>query len=298
VANFFLGQGYFNVADYRRAIEHCQRNVAVLEGKRAYERFGLTGLPSVLSRIWLAWSLAERGEFGDTAVPVGEAVSIAETAGQPYSVAAAYLNTGHVQLVRGDLAQAIPVLERAVELAKNSDLRAILPTTTAVLGVAYALCGRVTEALLTVEESEALTPAVKIFDTPTAATALGTVHLLAGKINEAAEATSRTAELAAECGYRGSQARASQLLGEISARRDPPEVARAEDHYRRALALADELGMRPLVAHCHRGLGTLYRRIGERAQAHEHLSRAVRQYREMDMGFYLKEAEAALANLA
>ncbi|MEE9559649.1 MAG: AAA family ATPase [Acidiferrobacterales bacterium] len=298
VANFFLGQGYFNVADYRRAIEHCQRNVAVLEGKRAYERFGLTGLPSVLSRIWLAWSLAERGEFGDTAVPVGEAVSIAETAGQPYSVAAAYLNTGHVQLVRGDLAQAIPVLERAVELAKNSDLRAILPTTTAVLGVAYALCGRVTEALLTVEESEALTPAVKIFDTPTAATALGTVHLLAGKINEAAEATLRTAELAAECGYRGSQARASQLLGEISARRDPPEVARAEDHYRRALALADELGMRPLVAHCHRGLGTLYRRIGERAQAHEHLSRAVRQYREMDMGFYLKEAEAALANLA
>ena len=298
VANFFLGQGHFNVGDYRRAIEHCQRNVAVLEGKRAYERFGLTGLPSVLSRIWLAWSLAERGEFGDTAVPVGEAVSIAEAVGQPYSVAAAYLNTGHVQLVRGDLAQAIPVLERAVELCKNSDLRAILPTTAAVLGVAYALCGRVTEASLTVEESEALTPAVKIFDTPTAATALGTVHLLAGKINEAAEAASRTAELAAERGYRGSQASASQLLGEISARHDPPEVAQAEDHYRRALALADELGMRPLVAHCHRGLGTLYRRIGERAQAHEHLSRAVRQYREMNMGFYLTEAEAALANVA
>jgi hypothetical protein len=51
--------------------------------------------------------------------------------------------------------------------------------------------------------------------------------------------------------------------------------------------------MRPLVAHCHLGLGKLYRRTGDHAKAHEHLMTASAMYREMDLGFYLALAEAA-----
>ena len=104
VASFFLGQGAFNIADFGSAIEHCRRNVAALKGDLAHERLGLTGLPSVLSRIWLAWSLAERGEFAEAIGHAEAALSIAEAAGQPYSVAAACLGIGQVQLVRGALA--------------------------------------------------------------------------------------------------------------------------------------------------------------------------------------------------
>jgi hypothetical protein len=68
-------------------------------------------------------------------------------------------------------------------------------------------------------------------------------------------------------------------------------------HYSKALARADELGMRPLVAHCHLCLGKLYRRTGKPEQARERLITATTMYREMDMGFYLAEAEAALAEL-
>ena len=297
VANFFLGQGYFNVGDYRRAIDHCRRNVEVLDGERAHERLGLTGLPSVLSRAWLAWSLAEQGEFPEAMVHAEEALSIAEAVDHPYSVAAACLGVGQVQLVRGALAEAIPVLERAAGLCKTWDLHVIVPMTAAVLGLAYALCGRVTEALPLLEEGDTQGPRVRIFDTSTATTALGTGYLLAGRMDEAGEIASRAAELAAERGFRGSQARSSYLLGEISARHDPPEAARAEDLYRRALGLADELGMRPLVADCHLGLGTLYRRTGERRQAQEHLSTAIEMYREMDIGFWLAQAEAELEML-
>ena len=53
----------------------------------------------------------------------------------------------------------------------------------------------------------------------------------------------------------------------------------AEEHYRQALARADELGMRPLVAHCHLGLGKLYRRTGDGAKAEEHLTTAAREQR-------------------
>ena len=74
-------------------------------------------------------------------------------------------------------------------------------------------------------------------------------------------------------------------------------VEQAEAHYHQALALAEELGMRPLQAHCHRGLGTLYATTGQREQARTELSTAIELYRAMDMTFWLPQAEAALAQV-
>jgi hypothetical protein len=62
--------------------------------------------------------------------------------------------------------------------------------------------------------------------------------------------------------------------------------------------VADELGMRRLVAHCHLGLGTLYRCAGQREQAQEHLTTATTMYWEMDMRFWLEQAEAEIKALA
>ena len=81
------------------------------------------------------------------------------------------------------------------------------------------------------------------------------------------------------------------------ARRDPPERTRAEAHYRQALALANELDMRPLLAHCHLGLGTLYAATGQREQARTALAAAIVLYRGMEMTFWLPETEAALAQV-
>ena len=89
---------------------------------------------------------------------------------------------------------------------------------------------------------------------------------------------------------------ALRLLADVTARRDPPELA--DGHYRDVLALGQELGMRPLVAHCHLGLGKLYRRTGRPEQVKEHLTTAVTMYREMDMRFYLEQAEAQLRELS
>ena len=68
----------------------------------------------------------------------------------------------------------------------------------------------------------------------------------------------------------------------------------AETHYRAARGLADELGMRPLAAHCHLGLGKLYRGIGEAGQAIDQLTIARTMYLEMDMRFWLERADAEL----
>lgn len=292
VSTFFLGQGHFNVGDLDAAVSFCQQNVATLQGELAYRRLGLTGLPSVLSRVWLAWALAEQGEFPQAIAHAEEALIIAESAEQQYSITAACLGLGQVRLIRGDLAPAIAALERAIELSRTWGLRLFFPVTAGMLGMAYALSGRVDEVLPLMEEGEAEASAVRIFDTSIVAIALGTGYLLAGRLDEAGESASRAADIAEKSGFRGSQARIARLLGEIAARRDPPQVAQAEEHYRRALALADELGMRPLIARCHLDLGRLHRRAGAEQKAKEHLSTATALYRDLDMPFWLEQAEA------
>ncbi len=103
--------------------------------------------------------------------------------------------------------------------------------------------------------------------------------------------------LARERGERGYEAWALRLLGEMASHHARPDVATAEAHYGAAMALASELGMRPLQAHCHRGLGTLYAKIGRLEQARAELSTAIDLYHTIDMTFWLPQAEAALAQV-
>jgi tetratricopeptide (TPR) repeat protein len=166
------------------------------------------------------------------------------------------------------------------------------------LGAAYILSGRVADAV------QLLTPAVEqTIATETAGfqalcdLSLGAAQLLAGRREEAQALAERALALTGERQERGHQAYALRLLGDIAARHESPARGQADVHYRQALTLADELGMRPLVAHCHLGLGTLYLKIGRPEQARAELSAAIALYRAMEMTFWLPQAEAALAQV-
>ena len=104
----------------------------------------------------------------------------------------------------------------------------------------------------------------------------------------------RFAELALQTRYRSRQAEALQLLGDIATHPEQFDPEKGAEYYRSALTLAEELGMRPLAAHCHLGLGKVYRRTAKREQAQEHLTSATAMYREMDMRFWLEQAEAEM----
>jgi tetratricopeptide (TPR) repeat protein len=122
-------------------------------------------------------------------------------------------------------------------------------------------------------------------------------YLLAGRMQEAVQLAGRALDLARTHKERGHEAWALRLLGEIAAHQAPLEVEPAENYYRQALALADELGMRPLVAHCHLGLGSLYAQTGQREQARAALSMAIAMYHAMEMTFWLPQAEVVLAQV-
>ena len=126
---------------------------------------------------------------------------------------------------------------------------------------------------------------------------LSEAYLLAGRLDEAYTQAQHALEFSRAHQERGHEAYALRLLGEFHARHDPTEVEPTATHYRQALTLAEALGMRPLQAHCHCSLGTLYSQIGWVECAHAELTTAMHLYRTMDMAFWLPQAEAALAQV-
>jgi tetratricopeptide (TPR) repeat protein len=290
-----LGLAYFGLGDYHHAMEFAGRNVASLEGTRVSEHFGRLGLPSVISRLFLASCLCELGAFAEAIDHGEEAVRIAEAIEHPYSCIRAYGYLGGLYLRKGDLQQVVPVLERGLSLCHTADIWS-MPIAPA-LGLAYALSGRMAEAQAQLAQATERLPSWKLGAHWALGPLLGEAALLAGRIDEALTHATHALEFARTFKQRGNQAWLLRLLGEIAMQRDPPSVEQDGEYYCQALALAEELGMRPLVAHCHLGLGKLYAQIGRRAETHAALSAAVELYRAMEMMFWLPQAEAALAQV-
>jgi tetratricopeptide (TPR) repeat protein len=295
---YYLGHAYRSLGAYRQAIELLQNNVACLHDALYQVRFGLPGLASVLSRSLLALALADGGAFTEGRAPLQEGVQIAEAAEHPYSCIVAYWSTGRLLLRQGDVSQAVPMLERTFDLAQGAYLGLLVPLVAASLGAAYVLAGRTADALPLLER--AVEQAVTIhllIEHALRLVWLGEAYARAGRLDEAHAQAQRALEFSRAHQERSHEAYALQLLGEIATHRQPPQVAPAEASYQQALALADELGMRPLQAHCHLGLGTLYRHMGRLEEARAALSTAVTLYRAMDMTHWLPQAETALAQM-
>jgi predicted ATPase/class 3 adenylate cyclase/DNA-binding winged helix-turn-helix (wHTH) protein len=302
LANQYLGVAYQEQGDYHRAIACLGQSIAFFAGMRRHERFGQLILPAVFSRAKLAWCQAELGLFAEGRALVEEGLRIAETAAHPGSLLYAAWGIGELALSQGDLPRALPRLERALSLCLDMAPGARRPPNfiriTAALGAAYMLDGRVAEAELLL--TRALEQSAATEDGPSdmrCHLALGEAQVRAGRLAEAYAHAESALALARKQQEWGHQAYTLRLLGEIAARREPPEADQAEAHYSQVLALAEELGMRPLLAHCHLGLGTLYTQVDRRAEARAELSTAIALYRAMDMTFWLPGAEAALAGV-
>jgi class 3 adenylate cyclase/tetratricopeptide (TPR) repeat protein len=297
LGNFFLGLAYQAQGDYRRAIDCLGQTVASLGGAQRRERFGAVSLPAVNSRACLAMCHAELGTFAAGRALGEEGLQIAKAVDHPASLTVASWGIGLLFLRQGELPRALPLLERAVGICQDA-FSSYFPRIAPALGAAYTLGGRAADAIPLLTQAMAQSTATENVHFETLCSlSLGEAYLRDGRLEEARALAERALALARALQEHGNEVYALRLLGAIVARCEPPEAAPAEAHYQQALTLAEELGMRPLQAHCHCGLGTLYANIGRAEQAHTELSIAIDLYRSMDMTFWLPDAEAALAQV-
>ena len=185
-----------------------------------------------------------------------------------------------------------------MQLCITENLRLWFPSAFGALGAAYVLAGRLDEGTRCLEQGVER----GVLQLPGTAPIkcriqLGEAYLVAGRMEDAQDLAGAALTLARQGKARGYEAQILRFLGTIAIHRGGPGRAQADIHYQQAMALAAELGMRPLQAHCHRGLGVLYGQTGQVEQGRAELSAAIEMYREIGMEFWLPETEAALADV-
>jgi tetratricopeptide (TPR) repeat protein len=293
-ASYFLGKTYWDVGDFVRAAELQRWNVEVADRESSTPSTDLR----LRVRARLARTLSALGAFAEGRRHGEEALRLATLAGRGQTPIIAYGCLGELYLAKGDLEHAIRLLEQGLALCRASGNRSWVPMIMTRLGSATTLQGRLAEGRALLEEgiSEGIRTG-SLRDNPYGVLWLSEVCRLAGHGDEAWRHARQALDLAQQLKERGNEALALHQLGTVHAHAAPPDAEPAEAHYQQALALAEALGMRPLVAHGHLGLGTLYGKISRTEQAHTQLTTAIELYRTMDMTFWLAQAEATLAQL-
>jgi class 3 adenylate cyclase/DNA-binding winged helix-turn-helix (wHTH) protein/tetratricopeptide (TPR) repeat protein len=294
VATTFLGLAHLVRGDFSDATTLLMGNVAV-EGDPSTERSGAAAIRSALSESYLAEVLSELGRFDEAIKHAEAAVRIAEAADHAFTLYFGLFALGLVHLRVGDLPHAIQVLKRGLDLCRTWQHVARTPLFAAALGAAYALAGRADDALPLVAIAVEEFNRHQVHNRPAfILLCAGLTSLSAGRIAEAASYAGEALALTRRLGARGSEARALCLAGDVASKGGGEG---AEGNYRQGLAVATRCGMRPLVAHCHIGLGKLHRQMGNWAQAQEHLTIATAIYSEMHMTYWLEQAVAELRQL-
>ena len=289
-SNAVLAWVHYARGDYRRAMEAVRENDALASGA---PQIGADRVS--YSWFWGILALTELGEFAEALVRGEQVLRVSAAESGRRAEVWAHLGVGRLCLVKGELPRAIEVLEWCLPLCEvGGDLAVYFSRAASSLGSAYALSGRIQEAIPLLERADSHADS---YGHAVILTALAEARLLAGDIQQAGRDIARARALAHQHGQRGWEAWALRLSGEVAACRDPLDVEKAEACFRGGIALAEERGMRPLLAHCHLGLGTLAERAGRLEQARDEAVTAQDAYRALDMPFWLASAQETLAGL-
>ena len=279
---------------YARGADALRGNVAALEGTMGASAWGSPASPSVTFAHFRLSVLPRWGSSEDAAL---RGPRLAPGGGRPIirTASLTLFRRGACVSAQG-FPSAITVLERGPAPVYEKGIRFAITRTTSSLGHAYALSGRVEEGLpllrRAVDEAEQMQVG---YGHALWLIWLAEGHLLAGETGEASRVAGLALSSAESHGEQGHMAWALRLSAEIMAQR--AEFEQAAALYARTRALATELGMRPLQAHCEWGLGGLHLSARQEAEARRWLEASVEHFRGLGMRFWLARAQAALTSL-
>jgi tetratricopeptide (TPR) repeat protein len=296
--DMYLGRAYHALGDYRAAIGTFRRIVASLTGNLMREHLGLPVLPAVFSRSLLVQGLAEVGAFAEGLEHAEDGVRLARETTHPDTLLWAYRGLGLLHLARGEAERAEAVLDQALSLCRTRDLPVYVPRVTSELALANAMLGRARDAVRPLEQAvQEATERNQAASLPQMRLFLAETYLLAEQLEQARTAGALALDLSRAQQDRGHEAHALRLLADVSSRETSSDVEAAAHLYGQADTIARELGMRPLSARCHLGLGLLRPKNQVREEALRHLSDASRELDEMGMVLWLSPVRAALDRL-
>lgn len=286
--NMYMARARLARGEHRLAVTTFEAIIKDLEFKPFDDFHGLPVLPAAFARSHLAACLAEIGAFDEAAAHAAEAARRADAIGQPDSIMWAYWSIGSVALGRGASGEAVVVFDRLLDVCRTHDLDAYASRIMAALGRSMARVGQVKEGLRLLEKAVARDASAEPQLTRSyTLTALSEALLLSGEPEKALAVATDALHRTRAHDERGAEAHTCWLLGAIHRCRGI-DLDAAAAMFESATTIASELGLQPLLAHCHLGLGDLHERGGLRTEATELRDRGQRMLNQLGMKPWLK----------
>ena len=291
-ARYRLAQAQFAVGAFDLAIATFAETLQPLDAESP--PLGTPRFFAAWSHAWLALSLGHRGRFAEALLHAEEAVEIAESVGHPHTLTEALGALGGVHLEHGNLDAARRAFERGLALVRPQSTGDV--NLLSGLGYTHALAGHLSEAIPLLEDSVGRETSISAMGLGLSVRMrrLATAYLYVGRADEAGRFARTAVDLSTKHQERANQAWALKVLADVMVRAAAMRPTEAAETYTTSLTVATELGMRPLVAHCHAALGELYGRDARSADSDEHAAAAAAMYRDMGMTYWLERAERGL----
>ena len=298
MTDYYLGAAYNKLGQYSQGINVLKRAIGRLVGELRHGQIGTAGYPAVTCRGHLVQCLAAMGQFREGVSYAEEGIQIAEEVGDASVLVYVNCSLAFLYLLKGALDKAIPILERALTTCRLSNILVYIPFVSSRLGFAYMNAGRAIEGLPFLEQGVEDSASVGRLAFLSLSTAwLSEGHLLLGHLEKADVLAERALKIAKEHKEHAHEAWVLKLLGDVAMGHKPPKTQHAESCYRDAFAVSLELGMQPLQAHCHLGLGKVYAAVGAVEQARAEMAAATDLYRSMEMNLWLARANTILKDI-
>jgi class 3 adenylate cyclase/tetratricopeptide (TPR) repeat protein len=291
LAHQYMGQSYLALGNYVRAEQLLNANVELLDAARA-------GTTYVASCAWLGMILAEQGEFQPANAALERARLAAETMGNAYSQTIAWTIAGFISIRRGYLAAAVLPLQRSFEMCRRRNLAVWRPIPASLLGTVFIRLGHLAEGLRLLEEAVHLSRELGIrAHLPAWMINLAAGYLADGQPARAHSIAAEALSLAQSAGERGHEAAAYAILGDIAANTATIKPSQAFACYESARRIAEELGLRPLLAETHLALGLLSEVVHDEPSAKKHYIAAHNLLQKLDMHSWQERRKTEITEL-
>jgi tetratricopeptide (TPR) repeat protein len=284
---YHLGVYFCSLGDYSQQVEVCGKVRKLLTGKKALQRHGMVGFPAAISCSLLALGMAELGKFEGIEEIAREALDLVQKVGNAFTVTAVNNFLALAYLRQGKVRRALQLLDEGYKQSRQYQVKAAYSFTLALLGHAHILSNELGRALSVLEEAakgENLEASqrweVHLF------TVLADTYRAIGKIELAKETISRALEIAGSREEKGMEAWA--MLVQAGIHVDKGRLEEAMKWYQQGLRQASDLSMRPVVAHFHKGIGSVYQRLELDKEAQAEIETAQEMYRSMGMMHWLE----------
>jgi class 3 adenylate cyclase/tetratricopeptide (TPR) repeat protein len=292
-ARIFVGQAHLWQGELSEVFSELADRASWTRGALRHRRFGTTGTGSVICLGILAAAEAFAGRFRDAVTFAEDAVTIAQETGRPYDLALSSWYLGRVLSYQGRMSAALGVLQDTRRVCETMDVHYFAPAAAMLIGAVEVESGQVSAGIELLSTAMATQKASSVLQGEVwCATYLGFARLCEGDLRAAAALGASAMEIASAHSFGIVEVMAERLLGATEGRVD--SLTQADQHFDRAIARAEALGLRPELAHCRLERGLLLRDLFRPEEARAELDRAAQLYTEMDMGFWRAKAVSAL----